>query len=239
MDMDALVNEIIKRVKEKITAFEPDRPKLLILNGDHGSNCHPLLENTQLNESYLTECALQKEYDCQVDDYEAVIVYSLSNANLGKVANGMFLDGYSRIFGEALLAGKKIYLPAEEIELYLSKNKQTPYYQRLLLNLQLLTDSGVEIVAGSELVERILGQTTQPPMLSEQPMTVTHADSKVAAAEKEVYLSKRVITEKDIVKAGSEKAKIIVIDEKALITDLAKEYAAKRKITIKRKGQQQ
>lgn len=112
MDIDALVNEICRKVQEKITTMEKqqdtdDRPKILILTNAHGTTCHQTLECRELGEYYRTECALMKNYECDMADYEAVIAYTLTNEALGKIANGIFDDGYTKLFGEAILSGRR------------------------------------------------------------------------------------------------------------------------------------
>lgn len=242
MDIDALVSEICKRVQERVDAYEAqedkcsssqadDMPKLLILTGAHGTICHEALECPKLAEYYKAECALLKEYDCDLAKYEAVIAYTMTNEALGKIANGIFDSGYTRLFGEALLSGKKIFLPEEEIELFKYRDKAPAlYYRRLEENLKLLQQSGVVIASNNEIQSLIL--TGQPAAAKEA------ANCCVAPAEaapgKEIVISKRVITEKDVTAAHGEKATAIVVGPKAILTDLAREYANKRRITILR-----
>ena len=47
-------------------------------------------------------------------------------------------------------------------------------------------------------------------------------------------LSKKIITERDIVLLAQEKTVKVMVGEHAILTDLAKEYAAKHKIEISR-----
>ena len=124
MDTDALISEICRRVMEKAAALEtqeqdtagpageleqdPGKPKILILTEKHGEICHETLENQILAGKYQTECALLKGEDCKAEDYEVILVYTLSNVALGKLAAGIFDCPFTRILGEALLQGKKI-----------------------------------------------------------------------------------------------------------------------------------
>ncbi|MDD3279650.1 MAG: hypothetical protein PHG16_12350 [Lachnospiraceae bacterium] len=61
---------------------------------------------------------------------------------------------------------------------------------------------------------------------------VSEPDKPVAP--KEITITKHVITEKNIIDAHQGKADIIRVDAKAILTDLAREYAAKQRITILR-----
>lgn len=245
MDIDALVSEICRRVQERVDAYEAqenkcgssqcaDMPKLLILTQSHGTVCHEALECPKLSEYYRTECALLKDYDCDMSEYEAVIAYTMTNEALGKIANGIFDSGYTRLFGQALLSGKKIFLPKEEVELLgYREMAPAPYYSRLEENLRLLQSSGVVVASNSELASLIL--TGRP---ADMRVACDTAAGGLGAAQqvsgREVMISKRVITEKDVMAAHADKASVIVVGEKAILTDLAREYANKRQIAILR-----
>lgn len=292
MDMDALVSEICRRVQEKIADLEgkpaerPEgaRPKLLILTAEHGTSCHDMLENGRLLECYDTECALLADYRCRVEEYEAVIAYTMTNEALGKIAHGIFDSGYTRLFGEALLAGKKIFLAEEDVELYRSRQSAPkPYYGCLEANLELLKASGVVIAPQERIPELILhGEAcTQTPSRDEekgcgpkacgdeacahrecggQKQRPEHCGDegvkgpqgggsgsgrpeKAAVPEapaeeapvKEAAIVKKIITEKDMIALGNDKVQSVLVGERAILTDLAKEYAARHKITIRRR----
>lgn len=252
--LDILVNEICKRVQERLDALDmqggriseaSDKPKLLILTQEHGTICHEALECPKLAEYYQTECALLKEYACDMQDYEAVIAYNLTNEALGKIANGIFDNGYTRLFGTALLTGKKIFIPEEEVELFRYRN-QAPilYYRRLEENLKLLRGSGVVIAANKDLQSLILtGQpgesSSERTVVAEKPAAAPEkpvvSEEQPEAEQKEICISKKVITEKDITAAHGEKALVVVVQPKAILTDLAKEYAKKHRMTIVRR----
>lgn len=101
MDIDALVAEICRRVQEKLddcgevsaSVEGTPLPKLLVLTDAHGEECHKTLECRKLAEYYQTECALLKEYDCRIEEYEAVVAYTLTNEALGKIAWGSWTQG--------------------------------------------------------------------------------------------------------------------------------------------------
>ena len=56
MDMDALIDEICRRVQQKIQALEnrteDTKPAILILTPDHGTACHEMLEDEKLAACY-------------------------------------------------------------------------------------------------------------------------------------------------------------------------------------------
>lgn len=236
MDIDALVTEICKRVQEKLEAGteEPASvegtplPKLLVLTDSHGEECHKTLECRKLAEYYQTECALLQDYNCRIEEYEAVVAYTLTNESLGKIAWGIYDNGYTRLFGRALLAGKKIFVPREEVELYQYREKAPgAYYQKIEQNLKLLLDSGVVIAPREKLADLLL--------TGEEPAAPSAPACEPVAEEKEYTLYKKVITEKDVTAADREKATAVVVPERAILTDLAREYARKRNMEIIRR----
>ncbi len=252
MNNEAMVAEILKRVQDKINALglqegelsssacevKSALPGLLILTADHGTRCDSAFQCSKLNANYNVECALYKEYAVNIDDYDVVIAYTLTNELLGKLANGIFDDNYTRLFGKALLSGKKIYVPKEEVELYEYKTvAPKPYYHKIASNLKLLEDSGVVVAPMEKLAEILVGGCAAAECPVEaKPEAKVEAPEPVAApavsSGLEVAIAKRVITEGDI--RNNAKADTIIIDNKALLTDLAKELAAKEKITILR-----
>ena len=119
MDRDALVSEICRRVAEKLRALEtgtePENAaekegerKLLLLTEEHGDTCHEFLENRELGACFHVDCALLADYQCRIDDYEGIVVYTLSVGALAKLAAGIADNGFTGLFAEALLKGKKI-----------------------------------------------------------------------------------------------------------------------------------
>lgn len=253
MNNEAMVAEILKRVQDKINALglqegeisssacevKSALPGLLILTADHGTRCDSAFQCSKLNANYNVDCALYKDYAVNVDDYEVVIAYTLTNELLGKLANGIFDDNYTRLFGKALLSGKKIYVPKEEVELYEYKTvAPKPYYQRLVSNLKLLEDSGVVVVPMEKLADILVGgcsiDAKPEPKVEAEPVECPAAEEPAVCSGLEVTIAKRLITEGDI--RNNAKADRIIIDNKALLTDLAKEWAAKEKITILREN---
>lgn len=252
MNNEAMVAEILKRVQDKINALglqeseisssacevKSALPGLLILTADHGTRCDSAFQCSKLNANYNVDCALYKEYAVSVDDYEVVIAYTLTNELLGKLANGIFDDNYTRLFGKALLSGKKIYVPKEEVELYQYKTSAPkPYYQKMVSNLKLLEDSGVVVAPMEKLADILVGGCSidakpEPKVEAVAEPVECPAAEPAACSGCEVTIKKRLITEGDI--RDNIKADRIIIDNKALLTDLAKELAAKEKITILR-----
>lgn len=237
MELDAMISEICRKVQERVAELEKEeeakaedgRPALLILAEDHGMRCHPMLESKKLGECYRVDCALLKE-NCDVASYEGVIAFTLSNESLGKIANGIFDNDYTRRFGTALLLGKRIFIAEEEVELYRYKDTAPAgYYSRLEENLKFLQQNGVTIVPADQLEDAVLGDETATVAPKEEPVV-----EKQPVSGKTVKIEKRILTERDVISAREEKAACIVVGKKAILSDLAKEYARKYQINIVR-----
>ena len=237
MDLDALISEICTKVQARIAACEnnpeecickdsedKDKPVLVVLAEKHGEICHPTYENEELRACYAMKCALLDEDAC-VCNCEGVIAYTLSNESLGKIANGIFDTDYTRAFGKALLSGKKVFVPEEEIELF--KYKETApkaYYARLEQNLSFLKENGVVVVPNKDLVGAIMG--------SEPGKCAAETTCSVCTEEKVLVFTKKVLSERNLKSAKEEKYTKIAVSRKSIVTDLARDYAKKYSIVI-------
>lgn len=239
MDRKELIDEIVARVAAKLAECDDGetveqicsddvRPGLLILTPDHGDDCHVKLESKRLGEHYRTICGLLQDYQVDMNSCEVVILYCLSNEVLGKLASGIYDTPYTRLASQAILSGKKVYVPMERVELYrYAKTAPAPYYAMLQEKLALLEASGVVICPQDELEDYILNEKNGSVCKQEKP-----AEVKPAAAQKEYRLTKRVITERDVSEACAAKAMCIRIPANSIVTDLAKDFARTRDISL-------
>lgn len=240
MDHNAIVDEILRRVAEKISEAEgccAGKPGLLILTQDHGTDCHATLESEALKASYRTDCALMHHYEVDLDDYAAVVLFNLSCDAMAALASGACDTAYTRLASKAILSGKKVYVPTEEVELYQYKETApAAYYNMMQQKLDLLVASGVVICARASLEQVILGSETPAPVPAAAPVSAAPAcDAPVACSEvKEVRIDKRVLTEKDLIEANMDGVTKVYIGEKTIITALAKDAAKDRGMTIVR-----
>ena len=251
MELDAMISEICRKVQERVAELEKEeaaaapeavsvpasdnnRPGLLVLSQDHGTRCHPMLESKKLGEYYRVDCALLKE-DCDVASYEGVIAFTLTNESLGKIANGIFDNDYTRKFGTALLLGKRIFIAEEEVELYRYKDTAPAgYYSRLEENLKFLQQNGVTIVPLDQLEAAVLGEGVSEETEAVPKKEVPVAEKQQPAGGKTMKLAKRIITERDVISAREEKVSCIQVGRKAILSDLAREYTKKYGIRIMR-----
>ena len=134
---------------------------------------------------------------------------------------------YTKAFGKALLCGKKIYVPEEDVELYhYRKTAPREYYGKLEANLELLKKSGVEILPNEQIGPAILG--------SECCTSSTEVEVSAKAEEKDLAFEKRVLSERDMIIAHQGKVTRILVNGKTIVTDLAKDYAKKYHIVIEK-----
>lgn len=240
MEQKDLIEEIVARVAAKMAEFDghtsvpevsvsDNRPGLLILTQDHGDVCHSIFDSGRLGQRYKIGCALLQDYEINMDDYQVVVLFGLTNEALGKLASGIYDTPYTKLAAQAILTGKRIYVPVEQVELYrYAKTAPKAYYAMLQEKLALLTASGLVISKMDDLENCILDEQCKP--CCEEPTVQT--TQSVAKAQKEYRLMKRVITERDIAEACTAKANCIHIPTNSIVTDLAKDYARSRDISL-------
>lgn len=251
MDHNAIVEEILRRVAEKISEAEGSRapcadsggkPGLLILTQDHGAVCHATLESEALKARYRTDCALMHHYDVELDDYEAVVLFNLSCDAMAALASGACDSAYTRLASKAILSGKKVYVPTEEVELYqYRETAPAAYYNMMQQKLDLLVASGVVICAQASLEQVILGSASPVPAAAAPVRAAAPAEPAPAPApaaacceERAVRVNKRVLTEKDLIEANMSGVTEVHIGGKTIVTALAKDAAKDRGMTIVR-----
>ena len=151
MDMDLLIELAVRAVKaylEKegvVAAPAPVEPrKALVLTEEHcGETCS--IENYG-SELCKVDCALAQNYEVNVDDYDVVVVRSMTNSNLFKIANGCTDNKFLALAAEAILKGKRVIMVKECVEiLKYAETAPKALYNNIYKNLQILLDSGVEL----------------------------------------------------------------------------------------------
>ncbi|MEA4988744.1 MAG: hypothetical protein VB095_11840 [Anaerovorax sp.] len=240
MEWNELVDEIAVRVKKKLdeqsslecqASLKECKPKkrLLILSPDHSDSCHELWDCMNSNQEWSVECALAKNYDCDIETVNTVVLRKVSNERLVKIANGIGDTPLTALAIQAILMGKKVIIPTEELEL-LSYQKTAPiaYYDHMLQYVALLKRSGVQLCDKERLYSVICDQeecSKESCRNNEQPSN-SNRDKEV------LRVVKRVVTERDIHEAYAKQITEFQISEKTIVTDLAKDYARERGITF-------
>lgn len=241
MDRNDLVELVLARVAAKLAEAEnstpvcpapaPDdgRPGLLVLTQEHGDTCHPVLEDARLGEKFRQECALLHAYQVEPDRFDVVVLFGLDNDALCQLACGVCLTPYARLAQTALLTGKRVFVPAEQVEaLHPDSRMPAPYAAMLREKLDFLVACGLKICPYEGLIPAILEEGAPCPM-PEAPKS-----APAPAEEKELRLEKRVITERDVSAAAADKVTLIHIGERCILTALATEYARSRGIRLVR-----
>lgn len=242
MERNEMVEQILSRVMEKLAAAgetvtetelmqslasaAAPLPGLLVLTQEHGTDCHKLLESPRIKEKYRTGCALLNEGETTLDGIEVVVLFNLTTEAMCKLASGITDTSYTKLAAQALLMGKKLYVPREEVELYKYPVGGLGSYQCMLqAQLTKLVSFGLKICPLAELEDCILGENSceAAPAPAEEP-----------EPEKEITFSKKVITERDIIEANRDGVKVIRITERNILTALAKDAASARNIRLVR-----
>ncbi len=238
MDMDLLIELAVRAVKaylekEGITSAVQTERKVnsaLILTEHHCEECAVEKLDSELCK---VTCALAQNYEVNVDDFDSIVLYNMTNSNLFKIANGCTDNKFLALAAEAILKGKRVIMVKEEVEI-LKYEETAPkaLYNNIYKNLQILLDSGVELVAAEDVKDAICeGADAPAEPAREEVKAVEAASAPVAAAPKAesddsvLVLTKRVITERDIREAAAKHYKKVQLPEKPVITYLAKDTA--------------
>ena len=236
MDYETLVDEIAVRVSARLAEYPAEaavpsdgvqKPRVLVLTEEHGMDCHKVFENAALCEKFTVECALLNDYSCDIASYEAVALFGLTANNINRLAGGVCDTPFSTLAQKALMLGKKVYAAEESIEIFKYKDTMScAYYQLFADKLALLKKAGLTICPASSIAEAILGasqdccDTTKAP---EPP--------KAAGIER---IDKRLISERDIAAVCKRGLARVEVGSRAIVTDLAREYAASSGVEIVR-----
>ena len=238
MDMDLLIELAVRAVKaylekEGITSAVQAERKVnsaLILTEHHCEECAVEKLDSELCK---VTCALAQNYEVNVDDFDSIVLYNMTNSNLFKIANGCTDNKFLALAAEAILKGKRVIMVKEEVEI-LKYEETAPkaLYNNIYKNLQILLDSGVELVAAEDVKDAICeGADAPAEPAREEVKAVEAASAPVAAAPKAesddsvLVLTKRVITERDIREAAAKHYKKLQLPETPVITYLAKDTA--------------
>ena len=237
MDMDLLIELAVRAVKaylEKegvVPAAAPVEPrKALVLTEEHcGETCS--IENYG-SELCKVDCALAQNYEVNVDDYDVVVLRSMTNSNLFKIANGCTDNKFLALAAEAILKGKRVIMVKECVEiLKYAETAPKALFNNIYKNLQILLDSGVELVEEENVKTALTDGIEVPAEVPATPAPVAVKEEapapapKAESADSVLVLTKRVVTERDIKEAAAKHYKKIQLPEKPVITYLAKDTA--------------
>lgn len=260
MDFDALVDELANRVLAALAAGEtaqkpveacsttgfctadaPESQKPILIGLTQDSPLPPcrftLLESERVKEKYRIKCAQKCNYDVDLASCEAVVLHDLTNESLAKIATGICDTPFTKLVSQALLMGKTVYLLQDQIELYNYRETAAKvYYKMFRAQLGMLEQSGL-IITCPDKIEDILvngasGGATCTTESKTECTTVNATD--VQEESKSVKLEKHLISERSVAEACQAGANRIVVDAKAIVTDLAREYALNHHVELVR-----
>ena len=242
MDMDLLIELAVRAVKAYLEkegvvpaaapAVEPR--KALVLTEEHcGETCSVEAYGSELCK---VDCALAQNYEVNVDDYDVVVLRDMTNSNLFKIANGCTDNKFLALAAEAILKGKRVVMVKECVEiLKYAETAPKALYNNIYKNLQILLDSGVELVENENVNAALTDgmEVPAPAPVAETPTAPAEkveveADApapKAESADSVLVLKKRVVTERDIKAAAAQHYTKIQLPEKPVITYLAKDTA--------------
>ena len=225
MEYSELVREIVARVSAYLEAGSREKQKLIILNHKSEELCHSAFRCPKLNAYYELDCAMLAGYSCDVESSAGVMVFDLTNDQLSRITAGICDSPYASVVEKALLLNKPVFVPREEVEL-LQYDTGTPYGQMMLEKLRLLEKLGVIIAPYDQLLPIVLDKTANAGAGMETPSASPAMEAAVTELlVKEQTCTKKLITEKDLVAVRREGYTRLLIEKRAIITDLAKEYA--------------
>ncbi len=244
MERSELVEQILKRVSEKLAESGSDiseldindvcdisceKKDLIILSQKHDEICHKLLISSALNEKMRCICALNEDFKVDICNAEAVVLFDFTVVAMTKIAMGTGDCPYTRLAMKALLSGKKLYVPKSQVQLYSYKDTASKgYYQSLEKNLDILVGAGLVICDDENIEACILGDKAV------SAKTIGNAVCNRAKPMKKSTISKRVVTERDIMDASKEGLTVLEVPCNSIITDLAKDSARARGIDLVR-----
>lgn len=234
MDFNRLVDEIAVRVLAKV-AEEDSSPcalpkkKLLIITQNHGEKCHKIYESPVLAKYFQIDCAQLAEGEVAAADYDAAILFDLTNNALAEISSGFSVSRFSQLAASLILSGRQIYVPYQEVELFKYKaSAPVVYYAMMKSKLDFLAACGV-MFCDYDKLEEVVCAGVRSPSVASAPCGMA-----VSARSKGLTLTKRVINESDVKVAGRDFVKTIYIGAKTIVTDLAADYAHERGITLVR-----
>ncbi len=249
MDFNELVDEILIRVSEHLKKVnfndsdEKQKTKLLVIGDKYDST--KMLTESKILRNYQIEYAHEVQYKCDLNQYVAIIVSDLSIEFLSKLAHGIADTPSLCLALKALLIGKKIIIPRDVIELYTYKESAPPiFYQMMCEKIDLLINSGVSFFSSQELEKNFLnesnyldGSQDKFKETTMQQVGLNKDEMKQQVAKKTdtfTCIDKKIITEGDIRNLFAQGVKKISINQKAILTDLAKDYIHNKRIELVR-----
>lgn len=188
---------------------------------------------------------------------DTVVLYNLTCANLSKLCVGMADTPYLKAALQALMSGKRLLVSEDEIEyLRYRKNMPSPMWKRMSGDLEFLKSCGLTVVPSEKLVSAVIDRSAEKPdriamdksvekpdriamdksaekmqtegnsSSGENPLSVDGCE----ACGKECIISRKAVTERDVIESVKAGTTCIRVRKDCIITDLARETAERKGI---------
>lgn len=241
MNEKMLVDEIVKRVSEKMLALgdrdaaQPccscqsqigtgaERPRLLLLAREPsdllGTYCH----SEHLDGSWVLDCRFPHDLETlsfdELPTAPQVLVFNLTVADLADISSASPQSGYTRAILKAILNGSKIAVNQDGVELAKWEGSCPPCYYKVLSNkLHFLEKCGVVFTALASYMNVL--STAAPEVKQAAPLSA----SPGLGSKPAVIWDRRVLTESDLVRLLQDGQKVIAVSQRTILTDLAREF---------------
>ena len=219
MEMDKLIDLVVKAVEEKLAEELPEKnlPKVLFITRDEHKQCQTFLRGDTFNNKCIIEFAHAND-SVRFDDYEEIIVKDLDCENLSKLTAGIFDNQYLKHISDCILRGKRITVVIDDLDTFkYRKTAPKAFLDMFEGKLAILRTWGIELSYADQIIDRLSGKKE---------------------GSLGFVLDKKVITASDVMKAYSAGYLTITVGDNAIITDIAKEYIEKNgiKLILKKVG---
>ena len=234
---------------ESSAASKSGRRILLILTEEEGKDGKSFLENSEITGRYNVQCAVlsddSSDNSIDMERIDTVVLYNLTCANLSKLCVGMADTPYLKAALQALMSGKRLLVSEDEIEyLRYRKNMPSPMWKRMSGDLEFLKSCGLTVVPSEKLVGAVIDRSAEKPdriamdksaekmptegnsSSGENPLSVDGC----AACGKECVISRKAVTERDVIESVKAGATCIRVRKDCIITELARETAERKGI---------
>lgn len=199
-----IVDEVLKRIDEKAVGESHGDKKTVVIFDKDDMHKYSNFLEAQYEVILFNE---------NIRDCNAVLISRLCLRGMGNLANLICSTEEENFIIKMLMKGRKIYI-AEEGLLYKKYKNSAPkqVYNKYLEFEDTLKNYGFEVISNAINISR-----------------VNNTDD-----EKFISISKKLITEADIKKNYIAESKVVFIEDKSIITPLAKDYIQTNHIEIKR-----
>lgn len=230
MELEELIkiitDEVIKKLKDNTK--KDKRKKILVLEPlDSNEYCQLVEEyNKDPYEFYPLDST-----DKNVESYDFVLVPKLDNRELVNLSLGIPCGIREKVIIDCILKDKKVYIFGEGLEYRkYSKTSNKIFYKMYQEYENRIVNFGLKIINN-------FSGLFQNEEINEEVDEKTEIESEEHRAydkENKVEVTKKVLTETDIDKLYKSGAKEIIINNKTILTPLAKDYIRIKSIAVKR-----